>query len=92
MKKKYKKFLIPFVISLVLITLITLGIINFQLQAEFFDIFGLTVFGFLLGSGVWMLATKKETPDWVAILVIIIGILGLFVDGYLVIKFYGGVG
>ena len=81
----------PFVVSLILITFISFGLIKFQIRAEFFDIFGLTVFGFFLSSGIWMLATKKETPDWVAILIIIIGLLGLFVDGYLVIRVFSSI-
>ncbi len=57
------------------------------LRAEFFDIFGLIVFTFLLVIGLMMIK-KKKLPDWAGFVILLIGILGLIVDGYIVIKTY----
>jgi len=50
---------------------------------EFFDIFGLVCFSFLLILGIWMLNTRKEVPSWAEFLVLAIAICGLLVDGYI---------
>lgn len=63
------------------------ALINFK--PEFFDIFGLITFTFLTISGSWMLLTKKETPNIVAWAFLAIGVLGLIVDGFIVIKVFG---
>jgi hypothetical protein len=57
-------------------------------SAVFFDLFGLLVFSSLIGLAVWELRTKKHTPDWVGISILIVAILGLIVDGYNVIREY----
>lgn len=54
-------------------------------RPEFFDIFGLIVFIFLFIVGVLMIQ-KKKLPDWVGFIILIIAILGLIVDGSIVIK------
>ncbi len=58
-----------------------------MVSAEFFDIFGLIVFAFLFVVGVLMIR-KQKLPDWVGFIILLIAILGLIVDGYIVIKTY----
>ena len=55
---------------------------------EFFDIFGLLTFTFLFAMGIWMFKSKKRLSDWVPLTIMFIGILGLIVDGFIVIKTY----
>ena len=59
--------------------------INLGLSPEFFDIFGLAVFSYLVFVGIFMLMKrkgyKKDKWFYIAISLIIIGILGLVVDG-----------
>lgn len=59
-----------------------------SLRPEFFDIFGLAVFTFILGVGSFSLISKKRLPKWTAIALIIIGVLGLVVDGTIVFITY----
>lgn len=69
------------------VLLIIINVIGLQFfRAEFFDIFGILVFSFFLLLGGWMLWTDKETPDWAAWIVLIIGLLGLVTDGWIVLK------
>jgi hypothetical protein len=59
-------------------------------RPEFFDIFGLMVFSFLLIISIWMLRTKKRLPEWVGFVILLISITGLIIDGFIVIKTYFG--
>lgn len=77
------------------ISLVAIAIAIFLLSQghppEFFDIPGIAVFIFLTILGGWMLATKKEASDVIAFVVLLIGILGLVVDGFIVFgKFFIG--
>ena len=56
-------------------------------KPEFFDIFGLIVFVFLFAVG-FLMIKKQKLPNWVGFLILLIGILGLIVDGSIVIKTY----
>ena len=49
---------------------------------EFYDRFGLFVFGFLFFASIYMLKKKGKAPEWLDFLVFLIAILGLIVDGY----------
>jgi len=53
-------------------------------QPEFFDIFGIGVFTFIVSLSIWALKTKKPLPKWVALFLLAIGIAGLLVDGTIV--------
>jgi len=57
------------------------------IQAEFFDIFGILVFAFLLFIGL-KIVQKKKLPNWTGIVILLIAISGLIVDGIIVIKTY----
>ena len=57
-------------------------------RPEFFDIFGLITFTYLTMLSLYMLFKKKMPPKWSIIIVLIIGILGLIVDGVLVYNAY----
>lgn len=58
------------------------------LRPEFFDIFGLAVFSFIIILSLWGLITKKKLPEWSLITLLIIGILGIFIDGAIVFLTY----
>jgi len=53
-------------------------------SAEFFDIFGFMGFIIISLLGIWMLTSNKKLPRWAAIILLIIGVLGLIIDGYIV--------
>lgn len=57
-------------------------------RPEFFDIFGIGVFGFLFVASFWTLKTGEPFPKWAVILFLIIGIVGLIVDGGIVYTTY----
>ena len=62
-------------------------VIELLTTPEFYDIFGLPVFLFITILSIWML-WKKEIPDKkYLIILLIIGILGLIVDGLMVTVF-----
>ena len=54
---------------------------------EFYDIFGLVIFSYLLGLGIY-LTSKKKFPKFIGVSLILIGIAGLIVDGIIVTKFW----
>ncbi|MCK4386862.1 MAG: hypothetical protein KAV41_02145 [Candidatus Pacebacteria bacterium] len=58
------------------------------LHPEFFDIFGVFVFLFISIMSGWSLKTKQSLPRWAIIIFLIIGILGLIVDGIIVSTIY----
>ncbi|MBU4069628.1 MAG: hypothetical protein KJ646_01470 [Nanoarchaeota archaeon] len=74
------------IIGLVAIVLTIFLITQNPEDPVFFDFFGIGIFCFLFGVGGWILKTKKKTPDWIGFLILLIGILGLIVDGFIVIK------
>lgn len=55
---------------------------------EFFDIFGFIGFAFIFIAGIIMTKSKKKMPDWVGFIILLIGIIGLIVDGFVVFKNY----
>ena len=57
-------------------------------QAEFFDIFGFLGFIYITGTSLWMLKNKKKLPKPATIILLILGILGLLIDGSIVINKY----
>ncbi len=58
------------------------------MNPEFFDIFGLAAFTIILLIGIWILKAKNKVPNWIGIILMIIAILGLIIDGFIVIKTY----
>jgi multidrug transporter EmrE-like cation transporter len=52
----------------------------------FYDIFGLVVFTFLTGVGIYMLKNPKNPPKWIWFILLTIGLLGLIVDGSVILK------
>jgi hypothetical protein len=66
-----------------------------NITPEFFDLFGLPVFLIILGLGILLKYQGKRLSrkilKWISVTLIIIGILGLIVDGsIIVIKFILG--
>lgn len=55
-------------------------------KPEFYDFFGLLTFAFLTGVGIYMLKKPKKTPTWIWFVILMIGLLGLIVDGSIVLK------
>lgn len=58
------------------------------MRPEFFDIFGIGVFLFITCISIFGLKTNKKIPKWALIILLIIGILGLIIDGTIVIMTY----
>ena len=59
-----------------------------MINAEFFDIFGFLGFIYITAISLWMLKNNKKVPKWATIILLIIGILGLLIDGFIIIKTY----
>jgi len=59
-----------------------------MIRPEFFDIFGILVFSFLIISSLWGLKTRKPFSQWTLAILFIIGVLGLIVDGTIVFITY----
>jgi len=61
-------------------------------EAEFFDIFGIFAFIMILIIGVLIKFKRRKLPnnvfDWIAIILIVIGVLGLVVDLIMVWRSY----
>lgn len=55
---------------------------------QFFDIFGIGVFGFIIALAVRGLRFKRPLPQWSLFLLLATGIAGLLVDGYIVFTTY----
>lgn len=76
----------------IIITIIVIVVAIFLImqgnRQEFFDIFGLVIFIFLLIVGSWMLLSKKKLPQWVGFVILLVGILGLIVDGFIIFQTY----
>lgn len=58
--------------------------ISIPTNPEFYDIFGVFVFSFITLVSGWMLYTNKKPLKIIIIILLIIGILGLLVDGFIV--------
>lgn len=58
------------------------------IRPEFFDIFGIFTFIFLICVSFWQLKFKKLPSEWIIMIILIIGILGLIIDVYNVYKGY----
>ncbi len=72
----------------ILAVIIAVSMLYYIDNPVFFDIFGLIVFTFLFITGISMLKSKEKMPDWVGFIILIIGVLGLIVDGVMVFKEY----
>lgn len=63
-----------------------------MVNAEFFDIFGILAFVIILIIGILIKFKRRKLPnnvfDWIAIVLIIIGALGLIVDLWMVWRGY----
>jgi len=63
-----------------------------ELSAEFFDIFGAMAFIIILVSGILIRFKRRKLSkhfiDWIAVILIIIGALGLIIDVTIVIMNY----
>lgn len=56
------------------------------MRVEFFDIFGFIGFLILFIIGIKIIKSKRRLPNWVGIIVLLISLIGLIVDGYVVIS------
>lgn len=61
---------------------------NIFQNPEWFDIFGLITFPFILAISVWALRSKSPLPEWVISLLFFIGLIGVIVDGVIVYTFF----
>jgi len=70
------------------VVLIAIILVNLITEPTFYDLFGLVVFSFLFVIGYLILFEKKKLPDWTGFIIFLIGILGLIVDGTIILKTY----
>ena len=59
-----------------------------MVEAEFFDIFGFFGFLYIIATSLWALKNKKKLPKLATIILLTMGILGLLIDGFIVINKY----
>lgn len=52
----------------------------------FYDIFGFVGFLFITLLALWSLKKKHRVPRWAKIILLIVGVIGLVVDGYVVLS------
>lgn len=74
-------------IGIIAVTIASMFIVQGN-NPEFFDLFGLIVFAFLFYIGYKTLIKKKKLSEIEGFIILLIAILGLIVDGYIVIKTY----
>lgn len=55
-----------------------------MMNAEFFDIFGFIGFLYIIIFSIYSLKTNKKPKKWLTIALLIIGILGMVIDGLIV--------
>jgi len=84
--KDYQRF------ALFLLFIIGAFILAPKLKPEQFDIFGIFVFSFLIYIANKELETKGKMSNNTAYILLLIGILGLIVDGYTVLTRIVGIG
>ncbi|MBI4132016.1 MAG: hypothetical protein HY474_00095 [Candidatus Sungbacteria bacterium] len=53
-----------------------------------FDILGIGVFTFITAVSIWALKTHRPLPRWILFLLLMIGVLGFFIDGTIVYLTY----
>ena len=58
-----------------------------MIKPEHFDLLGLITFAYLLILGIMGITKYSTIPFWIWLTLIIIGIFGLIIDSYNVIKF-----
>ena len=58
------------------------------IHPEFFDIFGIIAFAFIVLVAAWSLKAREVVPNWALIVLLVIGILGLIVDSAIVYLTY----
>lgn len=59
-------------------------------KPEFYDIFGLGTFSFIMAISLWALKTGNPFPTWVLFILLLIGVAGFIVDGTIVYKTFLG--
>jgi multidrug transporter EmrE-like cation transporter len=59
-----------------------------MIRPEFFDIFGFLGFIYIIIFSSWFIYKKRKIPKWTLIILLILGIIGLIVDGSIVYTYY----
>jgi multidrug transporter EmrE-like cation transporter len=57
------------------------------LPPQFFDIFGFCGFVYITAVA-WLALRGISLPKWIFIILLLVGIIGLMVDGFVVYEFY----
>lgn len=57
-------------------------------EPQFFDIFGIFAFLYIVVVSLWALKSKKELPLWALAIMLFIGVLGLAIDSVVVYSHY----
>lgn len=79
------KIWIYFLIGIILIGITLITVLN-EKNPAFYDPLGFFTFAFLIGVGIYMLRKPKKSPEWIWFILILIGIIGLIVDGSIVLR------
>lgn len=59
-----------------------------MVRAEFFDIFGIAVFIFIMIISLWVIRTQRPLPNIFAFILLVIGIFGFIIDSVMVYTAY----
>lgn len=59
-----------------------------MVRAEFFDIFGIAVFIFIMIISLWMIRMQRPLPNIFAFILLVIGIFGFIIDSVMVYTAY----
>lgn len=59
-----------------------------MIRAEFFDIFGIAVFIFIMIISLWMIRTQRPLPNIFGFILLVIGIFGFIIDSVIVYTAY----
>ena len=73
-------------LSALVLILLALGVVSTGQRPEAYDFLGLVTFSFLLGVGIYMLKHPRKHPKWIWYTLALIGILGLIIDGGIIIQ------
>jgi multidrug transporter EmrE-like cation transporter len=60
----------------------------FSLPPEFFDIFGLMGFAYIIAFSLFAFTKQRAFPKWMLVILLLVGVMGLIVDGVIVYTSY----
>lgn len=58
------------------------------IQPQFFDTFGVLVFFYITSVALWGFNSKKCLPKWAYVVLLLIGLSGILVDGFITFVYF----